>query len=139
MNSKPCFNPSHSRDFVNPNDDVYHAIFFHDFSTCENLGSNEKLNCEKATERDASPFATHDLILHYVRTLEEGNNWAIPSNLHIVGHSTLINFASPPIGLKITMIARAWQSPIVQPTFPNPIVNNSNVEGEPPTSNPITK
>jgi hypothetical protein len=140
MNSIPCFNPSHSKDFMNPNDDVYHAIFFHDFSTCENLGFNEKLNCEEAMERNASPFATHDPISHYVKTLEEGNNWAIPSNLHIVGHNTPINFAFPQIGLKIIVIARAWQSPIlVQPTFPNPIVNNSNVEGEPPTSNPIAK
>jgi len=113
---------------VNSNDDVYHAIFFHDFSPFENLGSNEKLNCEEVMERDASPFATHDPILHYVKTLKKGNNWAISSNLHIVGHSTPINFASPPIKLKITMIAKAWQSFIVQPTFPNPIVNNSNVE-----------
>jgi len=38
------------------------------------------------------------------------------------------------------VIARAWQSPVlVEPTFQNPIVNNSNVEGEPPTSNPIAK
>jgi hypothetical protein len=46
-NIKPCFNPSHSRDFMNPNDVVYHVVFFHDFSPCENLGFNEKLNCEE--------------------------------------------------------------------------------------------
>ncbi len=91
-------------------------------------------------ERNASPFAAHDQVLHYMETLEQGNSWAIPSNLHIVGHNTPINFAFPQIGLKIIVIARAWQSPVlVQPTFPNPIVNNSNVEGEPPTSNPIAK
>jgi hypothetical protein len=32
---------------MNPNDDVYHAIFFRDSSPCENLGSNEKVNCEE--------------------------------------------------------------------------------------------
>jgi hypothetical protein len=37
------------------------------------------------------------------------------------------------------MIVGAWQSLIVQPTFPSPIADNPNIEGEPPTSNPITK
>ncbi len=60
MNSKPCFNPPHLRDFMNPNDDVYCVVFFHDFSPCENLGFNEEFNCEKAMERDASPFAAYD-------------------------------------------------------------------------------
>jgi hypothetical protein len=78
-------------------------------------------------ERDASPFATHDPILNYGKTLEEGNNWAIPSNFHIFGHSTPINFAFPPIEFKTTMITRAWKSPIVQPTFPSPIIDNPNV------------
>ncbi len=95
MNSKTCFNPLHSRDFVNF-DDVYCAIFFHDFSPSENLGSNEELNCEDALEKYASPFAARDLILHYAKTLEEGNNWAIPSNLHIVGHNTPRNFCFSP-------------------------------------------
>jgi len=85
-------------------------------------------------ERNASPFVAHDKILHYVETLEQGNSWVIPSNLHIVGQSSLINFASPPTELKTTMIVGAWQSLIVQPTFPNPIV-----EGGPPTSNPIAE
>jgi hypothetical protein len=62
MYSRPCFNPSHSRNFMNPNDDVYRAIFFHDFSPCENLGSNEELNCEETMERDASPF---QLVIQY--------------------------------------------------------------------------
>jgi len=73
-----------------------------------------------------------------VETLEERNNWAIPSNLHAVGHSTPINFASPPIGLNTTVITRAQQSPIIQPTFPSLTTNNPNVKGKPPTSNPIT-
>jgi hypothetical protein len=34
-------------------------------------------------------------------------------------------------------IARTWQNLIIQPTFPSPIVNNPNVKGGPPTSNPI--
>jgi hypothetical protein len=45
---------------MNPNDDVYCVVFFHDFSPCENLGFNEEFNCEKAMERDASPFAAYD-------------------------------------------------------------------------------
>jgi hypothetical protein len=106
MNSKHCFNPPHSRDFMNPNDDVYYVVFFHDFSPCENMGSNEKLNCEEALEKDASPFATCDLVLHYAKTLEEGNSWAIPSNLHIVGHNTPRIFSSPPTKLKTIVIAR---------------------------------
>jgi hypothetical protein len=63
---------------MNPNDDVYYVIFFHDYSPCENMGSNDKFNCEKAMERNASSFLAHDPILHYVKTLEEGNSWAIP-------------------------------------------------------------
>jgi len=105
MNSKTCFNPLHLRDFMNF-DDIYRAIFFHDFSPSENLGSNEELNYEEALEKYASPFAARDLILHYAKTLEEGNSWAIPSNLHTVGHSTPRNFVSPPTRLKTTMIAR---------------------------------
>jgi len=35
------------------------------------MGSNEKFNYEEAMERDASPFATHDIVLHYAKTLEE--------------------------------------------------------------------
>jgi hypothetical protein len=81
------------------------AVFFHDFSPCENLGFNEKKYYERAMERYASPFVAHDLVLHYVKTLEEGNNWAIPSNLHIIKHNTLINFVSPPTKLKTIMIA----------------------------------
>jgi len=92
---------------MNPNDDVYHVVFFHDSSPCENLGSNEKLNYEETMERDASPFATHDLVVHYAKTLEEGNSCAIPSDIHIIGHSTPINFASPLTGLKTVVIAGA--------------------------------
>jgi hypothetical protein len=123
---------------VTLNDDVYHAVFFHDSSPCENLWSNEKLDCEKALKKNAWPFATHDLVLHYAKTLEEGNSWAIPSNLHIVGHNTPRNFVSPPTRLKTIVIDRAWQSLIVQPKFPSPTTNNPNVEGEPLASNPIT-
>jgi hypothetical protein len=90
-------------------------------------------------ERNASPFAAHDQVLHYMETLEQGNSWAIPSNLHIVGQSSPINFASPPTELKTTVIVGAWQSLTVQPTFPNPIVDNPNVERGPPTSNPIAE
>jgi len=64
-----------------------------------------------------------------VETLEQGNSWAIPSNLHIVGQSSPINFASPPTELKTIVIVGAWQSLIIQPTFPNPIGDNPNVEG----------
>jgi hypothetical protein len=48
MNKIPCFNLSHSRNFMNPNDDVYCVVFFHDFSPCENLRSNEEFNYEEA-------------------------------------------------------------------------------------------
>jgi hypothetical protein len=41
------------------------------------LGFNEELNCKEAMGRNASPFAARDPILHYVKTLEEGNSWAI--------------------------------------------------------------
>jgi hypothetical protein len=58
-------------------------------------------------ERDASPFVAHDPVLHYAKTLEEGNNWAIPSNFYIIGHNTPITFASPPTVLKTTMIVGA--------------------------------
>jgi hypothetical protein len=74
-----------------------------------------------------------------VKTLEERNNQVIPSHLHIVRQSTPINFSSPPNKLKIIVIIGAWQSPIVQPTFLNPTIDNPNVKGEPTTSNPITK
>jgi len=56
MNNRPCFNPPHSRDFMNPNDDVYRVVFFHDFSPCEKLGSNEEFNCEKTMERNDHPL-----------------------------------------------------------------------------------
>jgi hypothetical protein len=56
MNSKPYLNPLHSRDFVNPNNDVYRVVFFHDFSPCENMGSNEELNCKEALKKYASPL-----------------------------------------------------------------------------------
>jgi hypothetical protein len=103
------------------------------------MGFNEKLNCEKAMERNASPFVAHDPILHYAKTLEEGISWAIPSDFHAIGHSTLFNFVFPPTKLKTTMITGAWQSPIVQPTFPNPIVNNPNVIRGPHASNQIVE
>jgi hypothetical protein len=70
------------------------------------LGFNEELNCKEAMGRNASPFAARDPILHYVKTLEEGNSWAIPSNLHIVGHNTPRIFSSPPTKLKTIVIAR---------------------------------
>jgi hypothetical protein len=35
------------------------------------------------------------------------------------------------------VIVGAWQKLIIQPTFPSPIVDNPNVKGGPPTSNPI--
>jgi hypothetical protein len=38
------------------------------------MGSNEKLNYEEAMEKDASPFAAYDPVLHYAKTLEEGNS-----------------------------------------------------------------
>jgi hypothetical protein len=41
---------------VNPNNDVYRVVFFHDFSPCENMGSNEELNCEEALKKHASPL-----------------------------------------------------------------------------------
>ncbi len=40
MNRRPCFNPSHSRDFMNPNNDVYHAVFFHDHVKIQGLMKN---------------------------------------------------------------------------------------------------
>jgi hypothetical protein len=46
------------------------------------------------------PFTAHDLVLYYAKTLEEGNSWAIPSNLHTIGHSTPRNFVPPPTKLK---------------------------------------
>jgi len=103
------------------------------------MGSNEKLNYEEAMEKNASPFAAYDPVLHYVKTLEEGNSWVIPSNFHIVGHNTLFNFASLPTIFKTIVIIGAWQSPIVQPIFPSPIINNPNVKGGPCASNLITE
>lgn len=87
--------------------------------------------------RDAPPFAACDIVLHYVETLDEGNSWAIPSNFNIVKHNTSIIFIFPLIGFNTTMIIRAWQSPIVQPTFPSLIIDNPNLIEGPPTSNPI--
>jgi len=34
MNSRPCFNPLHLRDFMNLNDDVYCVVFFHVIFHC---------------------------------------------------------------------------------------------------------
>ncbi len=92
---------------MNSNDDVYWTVFFHDSSPCENLGFNEELNCKEAMGRNASPFAARDPILHYVKTLEEGNSWAIWFDFHIVGHNTLFNFASPPTRFTTVVITRA--------------------------------
>jgi len=58
------------------------------------------LNNDEAMERDASNFATCDVILHYVKTFEEGNGWVILPHLNTFGQNTLINFTSPPIGLR---------------------------------------
>jgi hypothetical protein len=100
------------------------------------MWSNQKLNCEEAMEKDVSPFGAHP-VLHYSKTLEKRNNWAIPFDFHIVGHNALFNFASSSIRFKTTVIIGAWQNPIIQPTFPSPIVDNPNVIRGPHASNPI--
>jgi hypothetical protein len=65
MSNKPCFNPPHMQDFMNPDDDVYRALTNHASSPCDAHEIIEVFNND-AVERDASYlFATQDVIFHY--------------------------------------------------------------------------
>ncbi len=66
MNNKPCFNPPHMQDFMNPNDNVYYALTNHASSPCDDHEIIEMFNNEEADEKDASYlFATQDVIFHH--------------------------------------------------------------------------
>jgi hypothetical protein len=54
-------------------------------------------------EKDAFLFVIHDPILHYVKTFEERNSWAIPPNFNNSGKTHQFTFAFPPIGLRINV------------------------------------
>jgi hypothetical protein len=78
MNNKPCFNPSHFQDFMNPKDDVYHKTPYNDSSPFDDIKLIKiYIMEEEGVEKDVSnPFVGHDLILHYVEALAEGRYWA---------------------------------------------------------------
>jgi len=67
MNNRPCFNPPHSWDFMNPEDDVYHTTPYNDSSWCDDIKLIKNIIMEEeGVEKDVSnPFVGHDPILHY--------------------------------------------------------------------------
>lgn len=66
MSNKPCFNPPHMQDFMNPNDNVYCALVNHASSPCVDHEIIEVFNNKEVVERDASyQFATQHVVFHY--------------------------------------------------------------------------
>jgi len=72
----------HSQDSMNPKDDIHHAqLYLQKFSPYDDLEIDEKHMTKKTMEKDASPFAPFDPILHCAKTFQKGGSWAMPPNL----------------------------------------------------------
>ncbi len=104
MTCSCSFNPSHSSDLTDLENDIYY-LPHPNFASCEDFDFNEKLNNEKTLERNAFPFVVRDPTLHHGETFHEGNSWTMLPNFHISKESTLVNFASPTMWLKTIVIA----------------------------------
>jgi len=67
---------------MNPKDDIDHAQpYLQEFSPYDDLEINEEHMIEETMERDASPLARFDPILHCAKAFQKGGSWAMPPNL----------------------------------------------------------